>query len=105
MARRGFNLQSEEVTERAAKAEADALEDFQPRHPKPITDPPSSKKKPQGWPSREAREEPEKEPNFQLHIHGPRSVADRFDTMCKNDRRSRWAMLEILMDAYEGKNK
>lgn len=105
MARRGFNLQSEEVTERAAKAEADALEDFQPRQPKQIAASTPPTKKAEGWPSREAKQEHEREPNFQLHIHGPRSVADRFNIMCKNDRRSRWAMLEILMDAYEGKNK
>lgn len=109
MARRGFSLeQSEtkvtEVSDRVAKAEADSLEDFRPRQPRPA---PVQKmrpaKKDEGWPSREAKPEPapQKEPTVQLHIHGPKNVADRFDALCKDDRRSRWAMLEILMDSFE----
>lgn len=116
MARRGFRVETPEpdddaiqISDRVAKAEADNLEDFRPRPTRQTSVSETVKKrapkKPDGsgWPSREARMEVEKEKTVQLHIHGPQSVADRFNAMCKDDRRSRWAMLEILMNAFEGK--
>ena len=116
MARRGFSMEAPEsatdeakVSDRVARAEADSLEDFRPRPPRQDPKPePVRKRAPKkqtegGWPSREAKVEAEKEKTVQLHIHGPQSVADRFNAMCKEDRRSRWAMLEILMDKAEGK--
>ena len=41
----------------------------------------------------------------QLNLKGPRPIFDRFRAMCKADRRAYYDMLEILMDAYEGKHK
>jgi hypothetical protein len=49
------------------------------------------------FPSREAA------PDGQLNLKGPRPILDRFKAMCKADRRAYYDMLEILMDAYEGK--
>lgn len=49
------------------------------------------------FPSREGS------PEGQLNLKGPRRVLDRFKAMSKADRRSYYAMLEILMDSYEGK--
>lgn len=113
MARRGFSIETPKdaslVSERVAKAEADNLEDFKPRaakqnpSPKLTKERTSKKRQEDGWPSREARTDAKKEASVQLHIHGPQSVAARFNAMCKDDRRSRWAMLEILMDSYESK--
>ncbi len=110
MARRGFSIETPKdaplVSDRVAKAEADNLEDFKPRSAKknPASKP-SKKRQEDGWPSREAKSDAQKEATVQLHIHGPQSVAARFNAMCKDDRRSRWAMLEILMDSYESKLK
>ena len=49
------------------------------------------------FPSREAS------PDGQLNLKGPRDVLERFKAMCKSDRRSYYAMLEILMDQFEEK--
>ena len=49
------------------------------------------------FPSREAS------PDGQLNLKGPRPILERFKAMCKADRRAYYDMLEILMDAYEGK--
>lgn len=49
------------------------------------------------FPSREAS------PDAQLNLKGPKHVLDRFRALCKADRRAYYDMLEILMDAYEGK--
>lgn len=47
------------------------------------------------FPSREAAKD------LQLNISGPSSVIERFKTLAKDDRRSYYAMLEILMDNFE----
>lgn len=47
------------------------------------------------FPSREARGE------LQLNMKGPRDLIERFKALCKADRRSYHAMLEILMDHFE----
>ncbi len=49
------------------------------------------------FPSREAATD------GQLNLKGPRHVLDRFRTLCKEDRRAYYDMLEILMDRYEAK--
>lgn len=49
------------------------------------------------FPSREAATD------GQLNLKGPRPILERFRAMCKADRRAYYDMLEILMDAYEGK--
>lgn len=41
----------------------------------------------------------------QLNLKGPREVLERFKTMCRDDRRSYYDMLRILMDAFEGKGR
>jgi hypothetical protein len=48
---------------------------------------------------------PSREPSrdMQLNITGPSDVIDRFKAMAKDDRRSYYAMLEILMDSFDGK--
>lgn len=47
------------------------------------------------FPSREAS------PDAQLNLKGPRNILERFKTMCKEDRRAYYDMLNILMDHYE----
>ena len=76
----------------------DDLDDFEAK-PSAKPDKATRKKVDQvaSFPSREAPQ------TKQMNITGDASVLDRFDRMCKEDRRSRHAMLEILMDAYEGK--
>lgn len=79
------------------------LDDFAPR-PKERSDAGKTEAvrkavdKASSFPSREASE------MTQLHIHAPREIAERFKAMAKDDRRSYYAMLEILMDNFEGKS-
>lgn len=40
----------------------------------------------------------------QISIKAPLDTLDRFRQMCADDRRTYGAMLEILMDRFEGKN-
>ena len=47
------------------------------------------------FPSREASG------TAQMNITGDKAVLDRSDRICKEDRRSRHTMLEILMNAFE----
>ena len=47
------------------------------------------------FPSREAAGD------AQMNLKGPKHILDRFKTMCKEDRRPYYAMLEILMDEFE----
>ena len=83
----------------------DDLDDFAPRgragQGAPTTVPPADTRRTvdavSQFPSREAS------PDAQLNLKGPRHVLDRFRAMCKADRRAYYDMLEILMDAYEGK--
>jgi hypothetical protein len=49
------------------------------------------------FPSREAPAD------AQLNLKGPRDILDRFRKMCKDDRRTYYDMLEILMDRFDGK--
>ena len=75
---------------------SDNLEDFAPRSPSSA--PKIETKaldKVASFPSREASG------SAQMNITGDKAVLDRFDRMCKADRRSRYAMLEILMDTFE----
>lgn len=87
-----------------AMPDLDGLDDFTPR-PKsqePDRSPKAVKKavdKASSFPSREASKE------AQLNIKGPEEMIERFKTMCKDDRRSYYAMLEILMDNFEGKGQ
>lgn len=74
----------------------DDMEDFKPRKPaeaKPVDRKAIEKVSP--FPSREASD------TKQMNITGDSDVLDRFDRMCKADRRSRYAMLEILMNTFE----
>lgn len=82
-----------------------SLDDFDDFAPKP-------KKK--AKPAAEVRKEVDKVSSFpsrekgvegQLNMHGSQAVLDRFKAMCKDDRRSYVAMLEILMDSFEGKGQ
>lgn len=70
--------------------------------------------KPAAASSIEAKKEVDKVSNFpsreaaiegQLNMKGSKAILDRFKTMCKDDRRSYVAMLEILMDKFEGKGQ
>ena len=78
------------------------LDDFDDFAPKP---------KPKKKPTAEVRKQVDKVSSFpsretsadgQLNMHGSQAVLDRFKAMCKDDRRSYVAMLEILMDRFEG---
>lgn len=77
----------------------DGLDDFAP---KPAAAKPLVTReqvdKVSSFPSREASIE------GQLSIKSPDGrILDRFKAMCKDDRRKYYEMLEILMDAYEGR--
>ncbi|MEM6888170.1 MAG: hypothetical protein AAF636_08530 [Pseudomonadota bacterium] len=50
---------------------------------------------------------PSREPprDVQINIAGPAEIIERFKTMAKDDRRSYYAMLEILMDSFEEKGR
>lgn len=50
---------------------------------------------------------PSREPasDVQMNLRGPREIIDRFKTMCKEDRRPYYQMLEILMDEFERKTR
>lgn len=79
------------------------LDDFEPRPKGQGGDrsPTAVKKavdKASSFPSREASKD------VQINIHGPSDVIERFKAMAKDDRRSYYAMLEILMDNFEGKS-
>lgn len=74
----------------------DDMDDFAPRTSnaeKPVDRKAIEKVSP--FPSREASG------TKQMNITGDSAVLDRFDHMCKADRRSRHAMLEILMNAFK----
>lgn len=78
----------------------DDMDDFAPRASiakKPIDRKAIEKVSP--FPSREASS------TKQMNITGDSAILDRFDRMCKADRRSRHAMLEILMDNFQGKGQ
>lgn len=49
-----------------------------------------------------SREPGPADPPSQFTIRGPESKIARFRRLCEDDRRTYIAMLEILMDAYEG---
>lgn len=81
----------------ALNMDLDDFDDFEP--------------KPKAKPTAEVRKEVDKVSSFpsretsadgQLNMRGSQAVLDRFKTMCKDDRRSYVAMLEILMDRFEG---
>lgn len=56
------------------------------------------------WPSREPQDQSrERLPEGQLSIKGPLHILERFKRLCKDDRRSYYDMLEILMNEYEHK--
>lgn len=77
------------------------LDDFTPKAPNRQT--PDTRKaidQVSSFPSREASTE------GQLSIKSPDGrILDRFKAICKADRRKYYEMLEILMDAYEGKQR
>lgn len=80
----------------------DGFDDFEPK-PKKKTKPADEVRKEvdkvSSFPSREKGAE------GQINIGGDQTVLDRFKAMCKDDRRSYVAMLEILMDSFEGKGQ
>lgn len=79
--------------------DVDDLDDFAPKAPSQT--PKVTRKevdKVSSFPSREASG------TGQMNITGNKAILDRFDRMCKADRRARYDMLEILMDAFEGKD-
>lgn len=78
-----------------------SLDDFDDFAPKPKKAKPAAQvrkevDKVSSFPSREKGAE------GQINIGGDQAVLDRFKAMCKDDRRSYIAMLEILMDSFEG---
>lgn len=84
----------------ALKMNLGGLDDFEPR--KPTEAPKPTRKdidKVSSFPSREAAIE------GQMNMKGSKAVLDRFKAMCKDDRRSYAAMLEILMDSFEEKGQ
>lgn len=79
----------------------DGLDDFAPRHGAgqgAAVSAPDARAvdRISAFPSREAASD------LQLNMKGPRPVIERFKTMCREDRRSYHAMLEILMNHFEG---
>lgn len=80
----------------ALNMDIEGLDDFTPKKPKqPSAEVKKAVDKVANFPSREASG------TAQMNITGDKAVLDRFDRMCKEDRRSRHAMLEILMNAFE----
>lgn len=78
----------------------DALEDFEPRKTGQGLSQPASEARRSidaisSFPSREAPAD------AQLNLKGPRPILERFRKMCKEDRRTYYDMLEILMDNFE----
>jgi len=75
------------------------LDDFEDFAPKPTKKPAAEIRKEvdkvSSFPSRETS------PDGQMNMRGSQAVLDRFKAMCKDDRRSYVAMLEILMDHFE----
>ena len=72
----------------------DRLKQFEPQGeeaPRPLP------AKPERWPSREPVRD------GQISIKAPTDVIARFRRLCKDDRRTYADMLEILMNAYEGR--
>lgn len=78
----------------------DELDDFEPRRPIGQGAKPADARAIDAVSSFPSREN---SPDGQLNLKGPRHVLERFKAMCKADRRPYYDMLEILMDAYEGK--
>lgn len=73
------------------------LDDFTPKPTvKPTAEIRKEVDKVSNFPSRETS------PDGQMNMRGSQAVLDRFKAMCKDDRRSYVAMLEILMDKFEG---
>lgn len=82
----------------ALNMDLDGFDDFEP------------KPKPKAKPTAEVRKEVDKVSSFpsretsadgQMNMRGSQATLDRFKAMCKDDRRSYVAMLEILMDRFE----
>ena len=75
------------------------LDDFEEFAPKPATKPAAEIRKEvdkvSNFPSRETS------PDGQINMRGSQAILDRFKAVCKDDRRSYVAMLEILMDNFE----
>jgi len=89
-----------------------SLDDFAPRAPKPDKATQEAKRAVDAaskFPSREAgsTSAPKGQggAEVQLNMKGPQKVIERFKKLCKDDRRSYYAMLEILMDHFEKKRK
>lgn len=79
----------------------DDLDDFEPKPVKMAANTTEVKKavdKASSFPSREVAAE------TQLNIKGPADIIERFKALCKDDRRSYYDMLEILMDSFEKNN-
>lgn len=81
---------------------SEGLDDFAPRGAGQGVAPPAANARRSvdavsQFPSREATAD------AQLNLKGPRPVLDRFRAMCKDDRRTYYDMLEILMDHFEKK--
>lgn len=80
----------------ALDMDLDNFEDFQPKSKaKPAAAIRKEVDKISSFPSRETS------PDGQMNMRGSQAVLDRFKVMCKDDRRSYVAMLEILMDRFE----
>ena len=79
----------------------DDFDDFEPKPKKarPAADTRKAVDKVSSFPSREKGAE------GQMNIGGDQAILDRFKAMCKEDRRSYAAMLEILMDNFESQAK
>ena len=79
----------------------DDLTDFQPRKPDIQQNTKAKDKKAidktTKFPSRERDE------MVQINVRAPAHIADRFKSLCKDERWPSYKMLEILMDAYEAK--
>lgn len=74
----------------------DDFDDFSPKSTaKPAAEIRKEVDKVSSFPSREIS------PDGQMNMRGSQAVLDRFKAMCKDDRRSYVAMLEILMDRFE----
>lgn len=71
----------------------DRLKQFEPQGEAPQQLP----AEPERWPSREPTRD------GQISIKAPTDVITRFRRLCKDDRRTYADMLEILMNAYEGR--
>lgn len=72
----------------------DRLKQFEPRGEEALQPHPIETAR---WPSREPVRD------GQISIKAPTDVIARFRRLCKDDRRTYADMLEILMNAYEGR--